>query len=79
VTPRVRPGPGLGGELVEHPETFLTTADVERIRRDERRATVERLREKLHLTDFDYDDPIDKADRIFAAVVARYLEQEARR
>jgi hypothetical protein len=28
-------------------ETFLTTADVERIRADERRATVERLRERI--------------------------------
>jgi hypothetical protein len=48
VTRHLRPGPGIGGELVEHPETFLTTADVARIRADERRATVERLKDRIY-------------------------------
>jgi hypothetical protein len=34
-------------------ETFLTREDVERIRRDERRATVERLRERLNAEAFE--------------------------
>jgi hypothetical protein len=40
-------------------ETFLTTADVDRIRADERRATVERIRERLHTEGFWYLPEID--------------------